>query len=141
MIVTHLMTTLSLKKFSTDKTLGYTLLAVGILMILIPVILVILVFTGKMQPAIVLNAPAPTMRIPTVKSTIQIPGLLEKLGFGVGQKDSPAYITQEIIPQQVFSFYVNAGIFYLLMLFIASAGSKTAGIGTKLIKDVTFSKS
>lgn len=127
-------------KFSDDRSIGYTLLTVGLLMIVIPVILVILVFTGKMQPAVVLNAPAPTMRIPTIKSTVQIPGLLEKLGFGVGQKDAPEFVTQEIIPQEVFSFYVNAGIFYLLMIFIASAGSKIAGIGTKLIKEVTFNQ-
>jgi len=127
-------------KFSNEKGLGYSLLAIGLLMIIIPVILVIMVFTGKMQPTIVLNAPAPTMRIPTIKSTVQIPGVLEKLGFGVGQKDAPEYVTQEIIPQQVFSFYVNVGIFYLLMLFLASAGSKIASIGVKLIKEVTFTK-
>lgn len=128
-------------KFSSDKDFGYALLAIGLLMIVVPVLLVVLVFTGQVKPLTVLSAEAPTIRIPTAKSTIQIPGVLEKLGFSIGQKDSPDYVTQEIIPQQVFSFYMNAGIFYLLMLFIASAGSKIAGIGTKLIKDVTFSKS
>lgn len=135
------MENLSIKKFSSDKTLGYILLGTGILLIVVPVFMVVSVFTGKSKPATVINAPAPSIRIPTAKSTIQIPTILQKAGFSIGQQNSPDYITQEIIPQEVFSFYINAGIFYLLMLFIASAGSKIAVIGTKLIKDVTFNKS
>lgn len=122
-------------KLPAEKTIGYVLLGVGLLMIVIPVFLMIGVLTGRSKPPQVLDAEAPSLQLPNLGDSIDLPQQLKAQGISINQQ-SPQATGQKIIPDEVFNFYVNAGIFYLLMLFIASAGSKVATIGVRLVKDV-----
>lgn len=117
-----------------DKSIGYVLLIIGLLMIIVPVFIIFSVLTGKSKPPQVLNVEAPSIQLPNLNSSIEIPAQLKAQGFSLGQTSGPA--SQKIIPDEVFNFYINAGIFYLLMVFITSAGLKIATIGTHLIKDI-----
>lgn len=127
-----------LKIFTLDKTIGYILLTIGLLMIFVPVFMIYRVLSGAAKPMQVLNVEAPSIQLPNTNSSIEIPAQLKAQGFSLGQNSGPT--SQKIIPDEVFNFYINAGIFYLLMVFITSAGSKIAIIGTKLIKEITFNK-
>jgi len=122
-------------KLQADKTIGYVLLAVGLLMIVASVFLIISVLTGRSRPPQVLEVEAPSIQLPNLGSSIEIPEQLKEQGFSLGQSGAQG-ANQKIIPDEVFNFYINAGVFYLLMMFIASAGSKIATIGTHLVKEV-----
>lgn len=122
------------KGFVADKTIGYVLLVTGLLMIVVPVFLIISVLTGRSKPPQVLNVEAPSIQLPGAGS-IELPEQLRAQGFSLGQAGKEQS-SQKIISDEVFSFYINAGVFYLLMMFIASAGSKIATVGVHLIKDI-----
>lgn len=112
-----------------DKIIGYVLLAAGILMIVIPIFLIANVLTGKSKPVQVFNVEAPTFEIPldTPKDA------KTSTGLNITQSGSQK---AKIIPDEVFNSSLNIGMYYLLMVFIGSSGSKIAGIGIKLIKDI-----
>src|SRR3989338_2789375 len=122
-------------KLAADKLIGYALLTVGLLMIVIPVIMAISVLTGRSKPTQVLSVEPPSIQFPSLDSSIKIPDQLKEQGFLLGQGGTQG-ASQKIIPDEVFNFYINASVFYLLMMFIASAGSKIAIIGTHLIKEM-----
>lgn len=121
-------------RFVAEKTIGYVLLAVGLSMIVISVFMIVNILTGRSKPPQVLNVEAPSIQLPSAGS-IELPEQLRAQGFSLGQTGKEQS-SQKIIPDEVFSFYINAGVFYLLMMFIASAGSKIATIGVHLIKDI-----
>lgn len=121
-------------KFTSCKTVGYTLLGIGLLMIVTSVFMVIGVLSGYSKPPQVLNVEAPSIQLPNAASTVEIPQQLKAQGFSLAQNNAPA--SQKIISDELFNFYVNVGLFYLLMMFIASSGSKIATIGTHLIQEI-----
>lgn len=118
-----------------DKIIGYSLLVVGLGMIGIPVYMVINVFTGKSKPPRVINVSAPSIALPSVGGSLELPEELKSQGFSIKQSD-PSKSEQKIIPDEVFNLYINSGFFYLMMLFVTSAGAKIAGIGVHLTKDI-----
>lgn len=114
--------------------IGYVLLAGGILMIVIPIFFIAAVLTGKNKPPQVFNVEAPEINLPSQQS-IDLPDNLKRAGVTLNapvQGNSK----MKLIPDAVFNDTLNIGLYYLLMTFIASSGSKIAGIGVKLIKDI-----
>lgn len=120
---------------SVDKILGYLLLLTGILMIVIPVIFIINVFTGRVKPPKVVDVPAPAIALPSLGGNLEIPEQLKSQGFSLKQSNQSA-AEQKLIPDDVFNLYINSGFFYLMMLFITSAGAKIANIGIGLAKEI-----
>jgi len=108
------------KQFNLEKVFGLILLFAGIIMISISILLIFRVLTGVQKPPQVLNIEAPTL--PTSHQfpegvTIELP-------------------ETKIIPDELYNGVVNIGLFYLLMMFIASSGAKFADIGIKLMKKI-----
>lgn len=98
-------------------------------MIVIPVFLIANVLTGKSKPPQVFNTEAPSFEIP-----LDIPkDAKTSTGLNISQSGSQK---AKIISDEVFNATLNISVYYLLMFFITSAGSKIAGIGIKLIKDI-----
>ena len=103
-------------KFSSDKLIGYVLLSLGLLMIFAALFMIYQILTGKSKPPKVFDVVAPSIKLPTESSN-------------VGSEF-------KIIPDEVFNGVLNIGMYYLLMMFLASSGAKIAGIGVKMIKDI-----
>lgn len=121
-------------KFPGSKIVGYTLLGIGLVMIVTSVLLAVRVLSGYAKPPRVLNVEAPSIQLPNAAGSIEIPQQLKAQGFSLAQSSAPT--SQKIIPDELFNFYINVGLFYLLIMFIASSGSKIAVIGTHLIRDI-----
>ena len=99
-----------------DKKIGYILLFGGIGTILFSVIMIWRVFTGVVPP----------------------PGVIDIKAFTIPFQGNQ--LAMPLDPQ--YSKMANLSIYFLLMLFIAGAGSKIATLGVKLIKaDVAEPKS
>lgn len=102
-------------------------------MIIIPIFLISNVLTGKSKPAQVFNVEAPTFDLPLPEQQLEVPKDTKLPQGFVSQSGSQR---MKIIPDEVFNSFLNIGVYYLLMVFIASSGSKIAGIGIKLVKDI-----
>lgn len=116
------------------KIAGFSLLIIGLLMVIIPIILIGRVFTGVSKPPQVVNVEAPTLSLPSLGDSIEIPAQLQSQGFSLKQKGNAKQ--PKIIPDEVFNLYINSGFFYLFMIFVTSSGSKVANIGINLSKDL-----
>ncbi|MEX2028659.1 MAG: hypothetical protein WD988_04145 [Candidatus Curtissbacteria bacterium] len=123
----------------TNKVIGYGLLTGGVLAIIVPVFLISSVLTGKSKPPQVFDVEAPTFEIPLSADQLEIPGG-SKTSSGLSMTQSGSQ-KAKIIPDEVFNTTLNISLYYLLMLFITSAGSKIAGIGTKLVRDIKIKSS
>lgn len=122
------------KNFSTNKVLGYVLLACGVLMIFAALFLIWGVLSGRTKAPVVFNIEAPAIDVPGSQSTLELPESLKQAGVTLNQ---PAASGQKmkIIPDSLYNDSLNIGVYYLLMMFLASSGAKIAGIGTNLLKD------
>ena len=119
-----------------DKVLGYLLLSIGLIFILWTVFSIYGVLTGKTKPAQVFNVQAPEITLPSVGSQATLPEGLQLPG-GISLNTSDQNPTKvKIIPDEVFNGLLNIGIYYLLMMFIASSGAKISSIGIQLVKDI-----
>ncbi len=119
---------------NTDKTIGYLLLAVGILIISTALVWVFLTFTGKSKPPQVFNVEAPSIPMPTAGFSLDESALPPQVANSIKQtQNSPQSI--KLIPNDVFSNLLNMSIFYLLAMFISSTGAKITSIGVSLVKD------
>ena len=105
------------KQFNLEKVFGLILLFAGIIMISASILLIFRILTGVQKPPQVFNIQAPT-------TSLSIPNLPE--GIELPQT--------KVIPDELYNGIVNIGLFYLLMMFVASSGAKFADIGIKLMK-------
>jgi len=130
---------------NTEKTIGYSLLLVGISTIIFSVISIYLVFTGKKQVPQIFTFESPSFSLPGANltapqldlSSIEIPGIdLQKLMPEVTPDQGSE--TQEIkfIPDELLNTMVNISIFLMLMSFISGSGTKIASLGINLIKEI-----
>ena len=124
-----------------EKIIGYFLLLIGITIIVSSTLYAVFVLTGKTKPAKVFNVKAPEIPIPSASQALDLSSL-ENSGIPSQILDSlkPAKQTQpasiKIIPDEVFSDLINMFVAYILVMILASAGSKFATIGIQLIKDI-----
>ncbi len=103
-------------KIKDYKAVGYGLLIAGLIMIIFSVFSMYGVYTGA--------TPAPPV-ITMNDVSISLPS---------GQGIQPAQA--ELISGTESSKLVNMGIWYVLMFFVASAGGRIAGLGTKLVREI-----
>lgn len=107
----------------TEKQTGNTLLIGGIIVMILAVGIIILLFTGRINPIPLLNIPAPTLN--TGSLVPNVPGLPKAQGQDI-----------VIIPTKDFNHMLNLGIQFLFMTFIMSFGFKLADLGTKLLRPI-----
>jgi len=103
-------------QIKADKTVGYALLLVGLILIILAVYLMFNVFTRAMAPPAIFNMKSITITLP--------------VGEGMPPKET------ELLPGAEVSKVVNMSLWSVLMLFVASAGSKIGGLGVKLIREI-----
>ena len=100
----------------TEKITGYSLLGIGIFLIIISVVSVFQVFTGQVKPV----------------RLFQMQGISLDLGSQAGIK----LPTTEIIPAALINDSTNLFLHLLLMGFIASTGQKLASLGVQLVRPI-----
>lgn len=96
----------------SEKSIGYILLALGIVLILFALLRMFLVFTGKMPPIDLFDSPAISLPLPNGAS-------------------------QELVSADYLNLSSNLFIELLLMGFVASVGQKLASTGTSLLRPIT----
>lgn len=122
------------KKIAYDKLIGYLLLIGGLFMILLSLFLVFNTLTGKFKPPQVSKYELPAIELALPISAPQIP---EGTQFPEGFKmPTNASSTKLQIPNEIINDLIGVSFYYLLMMFLASSGSKIAGIGVRMIKDI-----
>jgi hypothetical protein len=108
------------EKYTTEKTIGYLLLFIGIAVIIFAAVSVYMVFTRITKPVDLFRFDA--IKIDLSKFIIQAP--------------TDQTITQDIVPKEVLNTPMNYFAHLLLMGFLASVGLKIAQIGTNLIRPI-----
>jgi len=106
----------------TNKILGYVLLAVGVLMIIIPIINTYNIFTGKAMPAQVFTRP-PSLQVKDNISVTDIPGQIQNA-------------LVKALPVDFINNSLNLVTWLLLGWILVYGGGKVADIGIKLLKEV-----
>jgi hypothetical protein len=100
----------------TEKIIGYSLLFVGIFLIIVSVFSVFQVFTGAVKPV----------------QLFQMQGISLDLGTQNGIK----LPSTEIVPAAMLNDTTNLFVHLLLMGFIASTGQKLASLGIELLRPI-----
>ncbi len=102
-----------------NKIIGYALLAVGILLIALPLWQTYNIFTGKSQPAQVFQKPV--VQQETATSVIDIQGQVQNALL-------------KVLPIDFINSTLNLATWLMLMWILMYGGGKIADIGVKLIK-------
>lgn len=103
-------------RIKADKTVGYVLLAVGLGLIIFPVCSMFNVFTGSAAPPAIFEMNSITIPLPA------------------GEGMSPTEV--EVVSGAGISLIVNMVLWFILMVFVMTAGGKIGGLGVKLIRDI-----
>lgn len=121
------------KSFSGEKIFGWILLALGLIIIIAGTFSLYQVFTGGSKPPTVFNTKSPSIKLPSALSGVDLSALPAGVS-SLAQNNSSGEM--KILEDDVFNRYLNSGFYYLAMLFVTSSGTKIAGIGVNLIKDI-----
>lgn len=103
-----------------NKTIGYVLLAIGLLLIILPLYQTYGIFTGKSMPAQVFTRPI-ALKVNTQVNALDIQGQIQN-----------ALI--KVIPIDFINNTLNLSTWLILMWILIFSGGKIADIGVKLIK-------
>ena len=103
-------------KIKDYKAVGYALLLAGLILIIWAVYSMYNVYTGAQAPPAVVEMNSVTISLPTAQG-------------------APPVQT-ELISGRDSSLLTNMGIWFALMTFIASAGSRVGGLGVKLVREI-----
>jgi len=103
----------------TQKVFGYTLLAFGLIMLLIAVLLVINVFTGNTNP-------------PEIS---KIESFVVASAAPVGATGGIQVGPMEIRLNKEINKVINMMLWCFFMAFIAMSGSRLAGLGIQMLKN------
>lgn len=122
------------KHIAYEKIAGYLLLFAGLFMIFLSLFLVFRVLTGDFRPPQVSNYRLAPIELSLPTQTLQFP---EGTQLPEGSPPPTGLSTTKIqLPDNLVNDFVGISFYYLLMLFLASAGTKISGIGIKMIKDI-----
>lgn len=105
-----------------EKTTGYLLLALGILVIIISAIVIFLIFTGRMEPVGVFSINAPT-----INTNDLLPQAAARISEG---KEI------ELIPTETFNKTLNMVVQFFLMSFMLNVGYKISSLGVQMLRQV-----
>ncbi len=101
-------------KYMSEKIIGYSLLAVGVLVIIFTAGSVFVVFTGKILPIQLFNLPAITLSL------------------------APGTKPVELMTADAINQTSNLAAHLFLMGFLAGAGQKLASLGVQLVRPIVI---
>lgn len=107
---------------SSNKIVGYTLLAFGLIIILFSGFKVYRVFTGAENPYQIFS----------------LAGISVDLGKAIGQTGD-AKLTQELLNSDALNKPLNYAFYIMLMGFVSSIGFKIASLGVQLARTLKVS--
>lgn len=114
----------------TEKWVGYSLLGVGLLIIVLAAFSVYQVFFGGAKPVQIFDFPAIGLSVSDLVSQ-PIPGVAT----------GPNAPKAELIPASVLNDTSNVIAHLLLMGFMVSVGSKIASLGVNLVRPIVVKSS
>ncbi|QQS44469.1 hypothetical protein IPM65_02635 [Candidatus Roizmanbacteria bacterium] len=119
----------------SERIIGYTLLGIGIIMIIITTFQIFSVFTGKATPIQVFKVEKTSAK--TQPSTTD---LLEKLQQGdisaLLDSGSGSIPGLEVISPEAIYKMLNITVYYFLMMFLLNVGYKIASLGIQMVRPV-----
>ncbi len=121
----------------TERIIGYSLLAVGIILMIISTIQIIFIFTGRAKPIQFFKTEKQTVQSNSQQS-LDAEDLLERVQTG----DLSALLNNSgntipelnIISPETINQILNLTVFYFLMQFLLSLGYKLASLGVQMIR-------
>ncbi len=109
----------------TERTVGYILLVVGILIMIYSTWQIITIITGKTQPPHLIDYKSP-------ESSISTDGLLGKLqGSSGGSMPMP-----QLFDTKALNDIINLSIYYLVMQFLLGLGYKFSSLGVSMLRPI-----
>ncbi|MBI4130030.1 hypothetical protein HY468_01800 [Candidatus Roizmanbacteria bacterium] len=119
----------------SEKVVGYTLITLGIFIIVFSLVNVVMVFTSKIQPVQLFNLKGISLDMSSLIPQDIIAGgdLPPELTSQLGRSAAPA---PEIISPELLNQSSNLFAHVFLMGFLVSAGGKIATIGTMLVRPI-----
>ena len=119
----------------TERIIGYTLLGIGIIMIVITTLQIFSVFTGKATPIDVFKAETKQTTQTTTTSDllekIQQGDFTELLNSGSGSISGMGIIDPEALYKML-----NITVYYFLMMFLLNVGFKIASLGVQMVRPI-----
>src|SRR3990167_10068019 len=93
-------------KLGSETIIGYLLLLVGLILIFAATFMVYGVLTGRAKPPRVFNVEAPTFKLPSQNSGVELPeGATMPAGLKLNQNDQVQDL--KLIPDEVFNGSLN----------------------------------
>ncbi len=117
----------------TEKTTGYILLVIGIIVMIFATIQIILVFTGKANPIDIFQYEKTSSS--TSSADLDINTLLMQMQSGTGQS-SNLLPSLPFLDPEVINKSLNLLVYYLIMQFLLGLGFKFASLGVQLIRPI-----
>lgn len=122
------------KRISYEKVIGYMLLLLGLLMIFVALFLLVVALSGNYKPPKVSDYKLPPLEI-AMPTTLLEPTAGAQLPDGFELSNKPN-TTKLKLPDEILNDSIGIIYYFLLMSFLASAGTKVSGIGIKMLKDI-----
>lgn len=117
----------------TEKATGYSLLIIGLIIMIITVINMIMVFTNKAEPVSLFDISADSS-----SGSLNVNDLISQL-----QQNNPQTVNQaipqpkiNILPPEVLNKTLNISTHFFFMTFILGFGYKLASLGIQLIRPI-----
>ena len=104
---------------NSDKIIGYILLAIGLLLIFVPLWQTYSIFTGSLMPAHIFKTPA-TLKVNPQVGALDVQGQIQNAVI-------------KVIPIDFVDNTLNLAAWLVLMWVLIYGGGKIADIGVKLI--------
>lgn len=117
----------------SEKTTGYTLLAVGIIIMIFATIQIVLVLTGKANPIAIFQSSVKN----TQSSNLDISKLLSQLQQNSQNVSfNPNAPSIQLFDPKVLNQILNLTVYYLIMQFLLGFGFKLSSLGTQLLRPI-----
>jgi len=114
-----------------EKTVGYALLVVGLLVILFAAYSVVQVFTGRAEPVHLFNLPGVSVSTEDLLS-----GASAEERAALAETNRGKAPALEILPASTLNQTTNVVAHLFFMGFIAGIGQKISGLGIQLIRTI-----
>ncbi len=118
----------------TEKTTGYILLIIGIIIMIFATIQIILVFTGKANPIDIFQYEKSST---TSSADLDLNTLLMQMQSGSAQS-SNSLPSLPFLDPEVINKSLNLLVYYLIMQFLLGLGYKFASLGIQLIRPLNI---
>ena len=109
---------------TAEKIIGYSMLGVGILLMIFASFQIILTFTGKARPIKIFES-APKENLQNDTNNLDM--------------SNPDKLLEQIIDPSVINQMLNLMVYYFIMQFLLGLGYKLASLGVQMIRPLKIS--